>query len=220
MILEMRTRIRSHRRTLHHHLLRLSERRAKVSTVSADEVQAMPMAKSTRQIFPQAGYKALPQALGAGSEAAMPLARWAAPSPTTPKPLKPPSSPKPPPPPSTTSSNTPSPIPSRSAKNESALVPILQTKLPVERVTLWSPSETSPPCAPSGITNASNLTLDRGSFSIVEKRQLRRRRPPRPHPPRRKNACSPTPQTRPSASPPARTPPTAASPRSPSPKAP
>ena len=52
-------------------------------------------------------------------------------------------------------------------KNESALVPILQTKLPVERVTLWSPSE---PVALRAlwITNASSLTLDRGSFSIVE----------------------------------------------------
>jgi hypothetical protein len=52
-------------------------------------------------------------------------------------------------------------------KNESALVPILQTKLPVERVTLWSPQE---PVALRAlwITNSSNLTLDRGSFSIVE----------------------------------------------------
>jgi hypothetical protein len=52
-------------------------------------------------------------------------------------------------------------------KNESALVPILQTKLPVERVTLWSPQE---PVALRAlwITNDSNLTLDRGSFSIVE----------------------------------------------------
>jgi hypothetical protein len=52
-------------------------------------------------------------------------------------------------------------------KNESALVPILQTKLPVERVTLWSPSQHTPLRA-LWITNASNLTLDRGSFSIVE----------------------------------------------------
>lgn len=52
-------------------------------------------------------------------------------------------------------------------KNESALVPILQTKLPVERVTLWSPTE---PVALRAlwITNSSNLTLDRGSFSIIE----------------------------------------------------
>jgi hypothetical protein len=52
-------------------------------------------------------------------------------------------------------------------KNESALVPILQTKIPVERVTLWSPSQPRPLRA-LWITNSSNLTLDRGSFSIVE----------------------------------------------------
>ena len=52
-------------------------------------------------------------------------------------------------------------------KNESALVPILQTRLPVERVTLWSPQQ---PVALRAlwITNASTYTLDRGSFSIVE----------------------------------------------------
>ena len=52
-------------------------------------------------------------------------------------------------------------------KNESALVPILQTKLPVERVTLWSAQE---PVALRAlwITNSSDLTLDRGSFAIVE----------------------------------------------------
>ena len=52
-------------------------------------------------------------------------------------------------------------------KNESALVPILQTTVPVERVTLWSQQQ---PIALRAlwITNASTLTLDRGSFSIVE----------------------------------------------------
>ena len=52
-------------------------------------------------------------------------------------------------------------------KNESALVPILQAKLPIERVTLWSVQQ---PVALRALwlTNASNLTLDRGSFSIVE----------------------------------------------------
>ncbi len=52
-------------------------------------------------------------------------------------------------------------------KNESAMVPILQAKLPVERVTLWSASH---PVALRAlwITNSSTLTLDRGSFSIVE----------------------------------------------------
>ncbi|WP_263365230.1 DUF4139 domain-containing protein [Edaphobacter bradus] len=64
-------------------------------------------------------------------------------------------------------------------KNESALVPILQTKIPVERVTLWSPSRTGSPASSLAeaepralralwITNSSSLTLDRGSFSIVE----------------------------------------------------
>ena len=52
-------------------------------------------------------------------------------------------------------------------KNESALVPILQTKIDSERVTLWSPSQPTPLRA-LWITNTSNLTLDRGSFSIVE----------------------------------------------------
>lgn len=52
-------------------------------------------------------------------------------------------------------------------KNESALVPILQTKLPVERVTVWSPSQPRPLRA-LWITNSSPLTLDRGSFSIIE----------------------------------------------------
>jgi len=52
-------------------------------------------------------------------------------------------------------------------KNESALVPILQTRLPIERVTLWSPQQ-SVALRALWITNSSNLTLDRGSFSIVE----------------------------------------------------
>ena len=52
-------------------------------------------------------------------------------------------------------------------KNESAMVPILQTKINAERVTLWSPRQPTPLRA-LWITNTSNLTLDRGSFSIVE----------------------------------------------------
>lgn len=52
-------------------------------------------------------------------------------------------------------------------KNESALVPILQTKLPIERVTLWSPQHPQALRA-LWLTNDSTLTLDRGSFSIVE----------------------------------------------------
>ena len=52
-------------------------------------------------------------------------------------------------------------------KNESALVPILQTRIDAERVTLWSPQHPTPLRA-LWITNTSDLTLDRGSFSIVE----------------------------------------------------
>ena len=52
-------------------------------------------------------------------------------------------------------------------KNESALVPILQTKLPVERVTLWSQQQPTALHA-LWITSSSTLTLDRGAFSIVE----------------------------------------------------
>ncbi len=52
-------------------------------------------------------------------------------------------------------------------KNESALVPILQTKIDSERVTLWSPQEPTPLRA-LWIANTSNLTLDRGSFTVIE----------------------------------------------------
>ncbi len=52
-------------------------------------------------------------------------------------------------------------------RNGSALVPTLQTRLPVESVTLWSRNEPTPLRA-LWVTNSSGLTLDRGSFSIVE----------------------------------------------------
>ncbi|MCU1252507.1 MAG: hypothetical protein JWQ49_5536 [Edaphobacter sp.] len=52
-------------------------------------------------------------------------------------------------------------------RNGSALVPILQTRIESERVTLWSPSAPMPLRA-LWITNTSDLTVDRGSFSIVE----------------------------------------------------
>ena len=55
-------------------------------------------------------------------------------------------------------------------KNESALVPILQTKVDADRVTLVSSNgnNVSQPLRALWITNTSGLTLDRGSFSIVE----------------------------------------------------
>jgi len=52
-------------------------------------------------------------------------------------------------------------------RNESALVPILQTKFDAEQVTLWSEQRPTPLRA-LWITNTSNLTLDRGSFTILE----------------------------------------------------
>jgi hypothetical protein len=54
--------------------------------------------------------------------------------------------------------------------NESALVPILQAKVDVERVTLVSSdgSNVSQPLRALWLTNTTGLTLDRGSFSIVE----------------------------------------------------
>ena len=52
-------------------------------------------------------------------------------------------------------------------RNGSALVPILQTRLPVEAVTLWSAQQPRPLRA-LWLTNSSDLTLDRGSFSVVE----------------------------------------------------
>jgi len=52
-------------------------------------------------------------------------------------------------------------------KNQSALVPVLQTNVQAERVTLWSWTQPQPLRA-LWLTNTSNLTLDRGSFSIFE----------------------------------------------------
>jgi hypothetical protein len=55
-------------------------------------------------------------------------------------------------------------------KNESALVPILQAKVDADSVTLASSNgfAVSQPLRALWITNTSGLTLDRGSFSIVE----------------------------------------------------
>ena len=52
-------------------------------------------------------------------------------------------------------------------KNESAMVPILQQTLPVERVTLWSETETRPLRA-LWLENTSKLTFDNGNFSVFE----------------------------------------------------
>ena len=52
-------------------------------------------------------------------------------------------------------------------KNQSALVPILQTRIDVERVSLWNPSQGSVLRA-LWVDNNSNLTLDGGSFNVLE----------------------------------------------------
>jgi hypothetical protein len=54
-------------------------------------------------------------------------------------------------------------------KNQSALVPILQTDIPAERVSLWSESlGVARPLRALWVDNASSLTLDGGSFSVLD----------------------------------------------------
>lgn len=54
-------------------------------------------------------------------------------------------------------------------KNQSALVPIAQTDIEAEKVSLWSNSNGSGrPLRALWIKNTSNLTLDSGSFSVLE----------------------------------------------------
>ena len=52
-------------------------------------------------------------------------------------------------------------------KNQSALVPILQARIDAERVSVWTPSENSALRA-LWVENNSGLTLDGGSFSVLE----------------------------------------------------
>ncbi len=54
-------------------------------------------------------------------------------------------------------------------KNESALVPIVQVHVAAEKVSLWNESLNSPrPLRALWLTNSSPLTLDGGSFSVLE----------------------------------------------------
>lgn len=54
-------------------------------------------------------------------------------------------------------------------KNESALVPILQTNVAAEKVSLWNDSLGSErPLRALWLTNSSTLTLDGGSFTVLE----------------------------------------------------
>ena len=53
-------------------------------------------------------------------------------------------------------------------KNESALVPILQSPIEAEKVTLWSAGTTQPALRALWIKNSSGLTLDSGTFNIID----------------------------------------------------
>jgi hypothetical protein len=53
-------------------------------------------------------------------------------------------------------------------KNQSALVPILQSRIEVEKVTLWSANGGQRPLRALWIKNASGLTLDSGTFNIID----------------------------------------------------
>ncbi len=53
------------------------------------------------------------------------------------------------------------------AKNRSALVPILQSPIDIEKVTIWSSNGGRPQRA-LWMTNSTKLTLDGGTFSVVE----------------------------------------------------
>ena len=52
-------------------------------------------------------------------------------------------------------------------KNQSALVPILQSRIDAEKVSVWNPTESSVLRA-LWLDNTSNLTLDGGSFNVLE----------------------------------------------------
>ena len=52
-------------------------------------------------------------------------------------------------------------------KNQSALVPILQSRIDAEKVSVWNPSESSVLRA-LWVNNSSNLTLDGGTFNVLE----------------------------------------------------
>ncbi|HEX3740623.1 MAG TPA: carboxypeptidase regulatory-like domain-containing protein [Terriglobales bacterium] len=53
-------------------------------------------------------------------------------------------------------------------KNQSALVPILQSRIDAEKVTLWTANGSQPPLRALWIKNASGLTLDAGTFNIID----------------------------------------------------
>lgn len=53
-------------------------------------------------------------------------------------------------------------------KNQSALVPILQSRIEAEKVTLWTADAGQPALRALWVKNASGLTLDSGTFNIID----------------------------------------------------
>lgn len=53
-------------------------------------------------------------------------------------------------------------------KNQSALVPILQSRIEAEKVTLWTANSSQPALRALWVKNASGLTLDSGTFNIID----------------------------------------------------
>lgn len=53
-------------------------------------------------------------------------------------------------------------------KNQSALVPILQSRIEAGKVTLWTANGNQPPLRALWIKNASGLMLDSGTFNIID----------------------------------------------------
>jgi hypothetical protein len=53
-------------------------------------------------------------------------------------------------------------------KNQSALVPILQSRIEAEKVTLWTANSNQPALRALWMKNASGLTLDSGTFNIID----------------------------------------------------
>jgi len=53
-------------------------------------------------------------------------------------------------------------------KNQSALVPILQSRIEAEKVTLWTAGAGQPALRALWVKNASGLTLDSGTFNIID----------------------------------------------------
>jgi hypothetical protein len=53
-------------------------------------------------------------------------------------------------------------------KNQSALVPILQSRIEADKVTLWTANSNQPALRAIWIKNATGLTLDSGTFNIID----------------------------------------------------